>query len=756
MSNPYVLVLPTLAFLAGCGGQATCFADADGDGYGYPNSSLSGASSQSTCVESPGDCDDADASVNPGAQELCDGIDNDCDGQVDQGLSFQDWYPDLDDDGWGSEEGARSFCQEPGDGWVPQAGDCDDGDPDIHPNAEETCNGLDDDCNGLVDDYIAGLFTDADGDGWGSNVAKNCEGPASKLDGDCDDGDPDIHPSAEETCNGLDDDCDGLVDLEDPDLIDYMFAYPDADGDGYGAQEAEATAICGYDLGDGYSYRGGDCDDTDPDVWPGWGYQDLDCDGWPGVNVEQAWAVVRGHTENSRLGDYNSIVVQDIDGDSVNDLVLGAGVGDEPGYVYIMDGSTLTGGGVFSTASAAFTMVGEDEGDLAGSAIVTMSDMDGDGLDELVLGTGSVSENAAYVVLSSQVDFLDDIELHLADAHAILRGPEDRVGFTSEMSAGDLDADSLDELVATAEHSDENGTWSGKAYVFFGADLREGGEQDTTLARAEITGEQSYMLLGSSCSAQGDVDGDGLADLLLGASAYDGDYLDEDNEYNYGMVCLFLGSTLSDGGSFSSSDADAILVGEEERLNAGSAVSLAMDLDGDGLADPVIGAEGTSYHAADTLERVSILLSSQIAWGRTEGLSTAWATWYGEESSSFGLSLAAAGDVDGDGLDDILVGAPHFTEDFHYEPGDQAEPHGFEGRTYVLLADSMSGGGTFSAAHADGIFGVGRVPAACSGAGLAGLGDMDGDDLDDIAIGAKGVDIPMQGAGSVYLFLSPY
>jgi hypothetical protein len=160
--------------------------DADGDGYGI--------NGDPSCPggEEP-DCDDDDPDTYPGADELCDGVDNDCDGAV----------PDDEVDG-------------DGDGFAPCADDCDDGDADTYPGAEEQCDGLDNDCDGAIpDDEI-----DGDGDG------------VAACEGDCDDGDPETYPGAEELCDGADNDCDGAV--------------PDDEADA----DADGSRICDGDCDD--------------------------------------------------------------------------------------------------------------------------------------------------------------------------------------------------------------------------------------------------------------------------------------------------------------------------------------------------------------------------------------------------------------------------------------------------------------------------------------------------------------------------
>jgi len=198
--------------------------DADQDGWGL-------------CE---GDCDDSDPNVHPGAEEVCNGKDDNCNGFVDEGF-------DQDNDGW-------TTC----------GGDCNDEDATIHPEATEYCNGVDDDCDGLTDEGF-----DEDGDGWATCM------------GDCDDTDPNVHPEAEEICDCKDNDCDCPGDTNNDGVVcgpgdvgvDEDF---DEDGDGW--------TTCGDCEGTF------DCDDTDDTIYPGapelCDDKDNDCDG----ETDPQWA----------------------------------------------------------------------------------------------------------------------------------------------------------------------------------------------------------------------------------------------------------------------------------------------------------------------------------------------------------------------------------------------------------------------------------------------------------------------------------
>ena len=305
----------------------TWYADADLDGYGDPDAALAACSAPAGYLADATDCDDADPAINPRSLEYCDGIDNDCNGAVDDNVvDPAPWYPDGDGDGWG--DGAAILICGPAAGYADRDGDCDDADPAynpgvaesctdvndyncdgsagaddadgdgyrsceecddgdaaVNPAAPESCNGYDDDCDGDIDE--AGSlgetvwYVDADADGYGgAGTMSACDRPAGYVatSTDCDDGLGTVYPGASESCNGIDDDCDG--DIDEAGAIDEIAWYIDTDGDGFGD---EATAVYACDAPAGYTGTGGDCDDTSAFIYPGatdlCDSTDNDCDG---------------------------------------------------------------------------------------------------------------------------------------------------------------------------------------------------------------------------------------------------------------------------------------------------------------------------------------------------------------------------------------------------------------------------------------------------------------------------------------------
>ncbi len=258
--------------------ECVWYQDWDGDGWGASTSQRLAPCDEEHdgWASDPGDCDDDEASIHPGAPELCNGLDDDCDGFTDDEDPDLDrseapvWYPDEDGDGYGDEGRPIQACVRP-DGLLARGGDCDDADPGIHPAAPERCNGVDDDCDGETDEDDAvdapAWHLDEDGDGYGNpdRTTRACEQPSNATAdaSDCDDRSAEIFPGAAESCDGLDNDCDGEIDEDD--AIDAPAWYADTDGDGFG-DPALTTRSCGRP--EGYVEDDRDCDDTSADVSP--------------------------------------------------------------------------------------------------------------------------------------------------------------------------------------------------------------------------------------------------------------------------------------------------------------------------------------------------------------------------------------------------------------------------------------------------------------------------------------------------------
>ena len=245
----------------------TFHVDADADGFGATTGdTVDACEAPAGYAAEATDCDDASASINPGIAEVCDSVDNNCDGTADENLLASFWM-DGDLDGFGDVAQQVSACTQP-EGYTTNADDCADGDAAISPAAVEACDGIDNDCDGEIDqDATTRYYVDNDGDGYGLTdiYIDACEQPEgyAPLPDDCDDDRADNHPDADEYCNFADDDCDGLMNEDDPDLLFAPTWYYDGDGDGEGGTDVTIVAC---DRPAGYEYTADDCDDSDASI----------------------------------------------------------------------------------------------------------------------------------------------------------------------------------------------------------------------------------------------------------------------------------------------------------------------------------------------------------------------------------------------------------------------------------------------------------------------------------------------------------
>ncbi|MEK7632529.1 MAG: putative metal-binding motif-containing protein [Patescibacteria group bacterium] len=290
--------------------ELTWYEDLDGDTYGDSDSTTFACDEPIGYVADSADCDDAAATVNPGAAEVCNDVDDDCDGGTDEDLAVTVYYTDADGDGYGAGSGS-SECADPGAGYSTVNTDCDDTNGAINPAAVETCDGEDNDCEGTVDEGAVDAltwFADGDNDGHGNAAISvlSCSEPSGYTadDTDCDDTDNDVYPGDAEWCDGKDNDCDGVIDINDgdgdgvdacsgdcddgdaaefpgnPEVCDGLdndcdggvddgltgTYYRDSDGDTYGDPSVSTTACSAPS---GYVSNNTDCDDGDSGINPG-------------------------------------------------------------------------------------------------------------------------------------------------------------------------------------------------------------------------------------------------------------------------------------------------------------------------------------------------------------------------------------------------------------------------------------------------------------------------------------------------------
>ncbi len=510
------------------------------------------------------------------------------------------------------------------------------------------------------------FYPDEDGDGYGDDSgALTCPGDDRAYissGGDCDDGDPAVNPGATESCNGIDDDCDGDTDpLTAEGAVRW---HEDADGDGHG-DPAIWTTACEASEGWVGTDQADDCDDSDPDVYPGnteWcgDQKDNDCDGLPAdCNLEgtQDWELL-----------------VDLAGNAADDGL--------------------------------------------GLAMVGGTDLTGDGVVDLVVGvhrwSEGASEGGAALILAGPIGPEDSPSLE--DAWGVLEGRDAELHAGRALALlGDLDGGGEPWLAVGCSPSSPNGSDAGAVHLVELSEPLTGGAMDlSSEATVSLDFGAAGDALGMTLAGGLDVTGDGQLDLAVGAPGTDG---------NRGAVYLY-------SGYISSYTPEKALVGtisgDLPGAKLGQFTALIPDMDGDGVGELAVGSGGEKGRG-----EVLLFLSPSDAPLGTEHADH---RYHGAKDGALLCTVAAAGDVDGDGRGDLLLGAPM--------AGDN-----LQGAAYLI------GGANSVATTIDGREAelTGFLAGGSLGMGLAGF-DFDADGHSDLFVSAPGTDNPATNAGITYLF----
>jgi len=375
----------------------------------------------------------------------------------------------------------------------------------------------------------------------------------------------------------------------------------------------------------------------------------------------------------------------DVNDDGYSDIIVGAwGYSSNTGRAYIFYGGSPMNN------IADVTMTGEATNNLFGISVSSAGDVNNDGFSDVIVGAYTYSSNTGRAYIYFGGSSMNNV----ADVTMTGETTENFFG-RSVSKAGDVNSDGFSDVIVGAYGYSTN---TGRAYIYFG------GSSMNNVADVIMTGEAINNYFGESVSTAGDVNGDGPSDVIVGASGYSA---------NTGRAYIYF------GGSSMNNVADVNLNGETTGNFLGASVSSAGDVNDDGYSDVIVGAYGYSSNTG----------RAYIYEGGLPMNNSADVTMTGEAvNNRFGISVSSAGDMNGDGYSDVIVGAYQYLTSI--------------GRAYIYF------GGSSMNNSAD-LTMTGETTSNYFGTSVSEAGDVNADGYSDVIVGATGYS---SNTGRVYLY----